>query len=130
MMNGEWIDTASLLARQLYSVAISTASRKFIGGFVTSIFRSLEVEPNLEDRVFGSKRLDKAAFEQVNFCKVEDGRLCWIYPGDQLMLLCNVECTTLLHRANLHWVPSYAEVVHLAPLLPPSTYHVGPNSSS
>jgi len=27
----------------------------------------------------------------MNFCKVDGGRLCWIYPGDQLLPLPNVD---------------------------------------
>jgi len=87
----------SFLARQLYSAAISTNGRIVIGGIVTSIVRFLRVEPNPEDRVFGSKRLDQAACEIMNFYKVEAGCLCWIYPRDRLLLLSNVDRTTLLH---------------------------------
>ena len=42
---------------------------------MTTIARFLGIEPNPEDRVFGSKRLDQVAFEIMNFCKVEAKRL-------------------------------------------------------
>ena len=44
-----------------------------------------------DDRVFRSERHDKASFKLMSFCKVEAGRLCWIYPVDRLMPLPNVE---------------------------------------
>jgi len=58
---------------------------------VTTIARFLGVKPNPEDRVSGIERLDQAAFEIMNFCKIKAGRLCWIYPGDRLLLLPNVD---------------------------------------
>ena len=48
---------------------------------MTTIARFLGVEANSEDRVSKSEQLDQAAFEIMNFCKAEDGRLCWFYPG-------------------------------------------------
>jgi len=45
------------------------------------------------------------------------------------MSLPNVEQTTLLHRVNLHWVPTDTEVVRLAPPPPSFTCQAGPNSS-
>jgi len=56
-------------------------------------------------------QLNQAGFKIMNFCKVEAGRLCWIYPGDWLLPLPNVDHTTLLHRGNLYWVPDDDEVV-------------------
>jgi len=58
---------------------------------VTTIARLLGVEPDLEDRVFRSERLDQAAFEIMNFFKIEADRLCWIYPGDRLLPFSNVD---------------------------------------
>jgi len=42
---------------------------------VTTIARFLDIEPNPEDRVFGSEQLDQAAFEIMNFYKIEAGYL-------------------------------------------------------
>jgi len=95
---------------QLYSAAISTKGRIVISGIVTAIARFLGVEPNPKDRVSKFEWLDQAAFEIMNFCKVEAGRLCSIYPADWLLLLPNVDRTTLLHRTDLYWVPGDAEV--------------------
>jgi len=86
MLEGDRIDLGSFLARQLYSVTTSTKGWIIIGGMITSIARSLGIESNPDDRVRGSERLDKAAFELMDFCQVEAGRLCWIYPGVGLCL--------------------------------------------
>ena len=82
MLDGVQLDPGSFLARQLHSVAVSTKGRIVIGGIVTTIARFLDIEPNPEDRISGSERLNQAAFEIMNFCKVETRRLCWIYPRD------------------------------------------------
>jgi len=67
----------------------------------------------------------------MNFYKVEAERLCWIYLGDQLFPLPNVDRTTLLHQANLYWVPGDVEVVQVAPHSPPPhSSQVEPNASS
>ena len=108
MLDGDQLGPGSFLARQLHSANISTKGRVVIGGIITTIARFLSVESNLENRVSGSERLDQAAFEIMNICKVEAGRLCWIYLGDRLLLLPNVDRTTLLHRGNLYWVPDDA----------------------
>jgi len=105
MLDGVQLDPGSFLARQLHSAAINTKGKIVIGGIITTIARFLGVEPNPDDRVSGSKRLDQAAFEILNFCKVEGSRLCRIYPRDRLLLLPNVDRTALLHRGNLYWVP-------------------------
>jgi len=84
-------DPSSFLARQLHSAAVSTKGRIVIGGIVTTIVRFLGIEPKPEDRVFGSEQLDQAAFEIMNFCKVEARHLCWIDPGDRLFPLPNVD---------------------------------------
>ena len=81
MLDGAQLDLGSFLARQLHSAAINK-SRIVIGGMITTITRFLGVESNPEDRVSGSDQLDQVAFEVINFCKVEVGRLCLIYPGD------------------------------------------------
>jgi len=90
----------------------------------------LGVKPNAEDRISRSERLDQATFELMNFRKVEAGRLCRIYPRDQLRPLPNVEQTALLQRTNLHWVPGNAAVVGLASPPPPFTFQAGLSSSS
>jgi len=131
MLNGVQLDPGSFLARQLYSDAVSTKGRIVIGGIVTSTARLLGIEPNPEDRVSGSERLDQAAFEIMDFCKVEAGRLYWIYPGDRLFPLPNVDRTTLLHWANLYWVPSHSEVVQPTPHPRPThSSQAGPDFSS
>jgi len=76
ILNGVRIDPRAFLARQLYSAAVSTKGMIVIGGIITTSARFLGVEPNPEDRVSGSKRLDQAAFDLMNFYKVEAGRLC------------------------------------------------------
>jgi len=62
MLDGVHLDPGSFLVRQLYSAAISTKCKIVIGGIVTTITRFLGIEPNPEDRVFGSKRIDQTAF--------------------------------------------------------------------
>ena len=76
MLNGDQLDPSSFLARQLHNAAVSTKDRIVIGAIITTITRLLGVEPNPEDRVSGSERLDQAAFEIMNFCKIETRRLC------------------------------------------------------
>ena len=97
MLESVQLDPGSFLARQLHSAAVSTKGRIVIDGIITIIAKFLGAEPNPEDRVSGSERLDQADFEIMNFCKVEAGRLCWIYPGDRLLPLPNVDRTTILH---------------------------------
>ena len=82
MLDGDQLNPGSFLARQLHSATVSTKGRIVIGGIIPTIVRFLGVEPHYEDRVFGSEQPDQAAFEIMNFCKVEASRLCWIYPGD------------------------------------------------
>ena len=65
MLEGESLDPGSFLAYQLYSVATSIKGRIVIRGIITSIARILGIGPNPNDRVRGSKRLDKAAFELI-----------------------------------------------------------------
>jgi len=131
MLDGGQLDPSSFLARQLYSAAVSTKGRIVISGIITTIARFLGVEPNPEDRVPRSERLDQATFEIMNFFKVEAGCLCWLYPRDWLFLLPNVDRTTLLHRGNLYWLPGDEEVIRPAPHQPrPRSSQAGPNSSS
>jgi len=47
----------------------------------------------------------------MNFCNAEAIHLCWIYHGDQLLPLPNVDQTTLRHGCNLYSVSSDEEVV-------------------
>jgi len=117
MLDGVQFDPSLFLARQLYSATVNTKGRIIISGIVTTIARFLGIEPNHEDRVSRSERLDQVAFEIMNFCRVEVGHLCWIYPGDRLLPLPNIDRTTLLHRDNLYWVPADAEVIQLTPHL-------------
>jgi len=105
MLDAVPLDPSSFLTRQLHSAAVTIKGRIVIGGIVTTIARFLGVKLNPEDRVSRFERLDKAAFEIMNFCKVEAGRLCWIYLGDQLLPLPNVDRTILLHWDNLYWLP-------------------------
>jgi len=131
MLDGVQLDPGSFLTRQLHSAAISTNGRIVIGRIITTTARFLGVEPNLEDKVFAPERLDQTAFEIMNFCKVEVGRLCWIYPKDQPFPLLNADRTTLLHRGNLYWVPGDEEVIR--PIFhkhAPHSSQAGPSSSS
>ena len=73
--------------------------------------------------------VDQAAFELMGFCRVEVGRLCWIYPGGRLMPLPNIERTTLRPYHNLSYLSSDEELARPAPLVPPPSF-VGPSSSS
>ena len=47
-----------------------------IGGLITPIASSVGIEANPDDRVPRSERLALAAFEQMKFCTMEDGRMC------------------------------------------------------
>jgi len=76
MLDGVQLDPGSFLARRLHSAAVNAKGVILIGGIMTTIARYLGVEPNPENRVSGSERLDQVAFEIMNFCKVEVGRLC------------------------------------------------------
>ena len=75
MLDGDKLDLGSFLTRQLHSAAISTKIRRVIGGIITTITRFLGVEPNSKDTVSESERLNQAALEIMNFCKVKAGRL-------------------------------------------------------
>ena len=84
MLDGVQLDPGSFLVRQSLSAVVSTKGRIVIGGIIITIARFLGIEPNPDDRVSRFERLNQAAFEIMNFCKVEAARLCWIYPGDRL----------------------------------------------
>ena len=85
MLEGDRIDPRSFLVNLSYSVATSSAHRIVIRGLITPITRLVAAESNLDDRVIGSKVLNLAAFEQIKFCKVDGGRICWIYHRNRLM---------------------------------------------
>ena len=132
----DWIDPGSFLVNQLYSAATSSEHRIVIEGLITLIARLVGVEPNPDDKAAGSKRLNLAAFEQMKFCKVDGGRICQIYPGNQLIHLLNVDRTTLLNRANLYFyavMKSWCRLPHLFHLprasssSQPSSSHDYPN---
>ena len=53
----------SFLVSQLHSAGTSSTQRIVIGGLITPIARFVGIDPNLDDRVAGSKRLNLAAFE-------------------------------------------------------------------
>ena len=72
MLNGVQLDPNSFLAK----------GRLIIDGIVTTIARFLGIKPNPEDSVSRPERLDQAAFEIRNFCRVKVGPLCWIYLGE------------------------------------------------
>jgi len=95
MLEGDPIDPVSFFVNQLYSAVISSAHRIVIGGLITPIARLVGVELNPDDRVVGLEWLNLAAFEQMKFCKVDGGRICWIYPGNWLMPLPNIDRTSL-----------------------------------
>jgi len=76
MLDGDQLDVGSFLARQLHNVAVNNKGGIVIGGIITTIARFLGVEPNPEDRIFGSEQLVQATFEVMNFCKVKAGHLC------------------------------------------------------
>jgi len=67
MLRGDQSDPNSSLINRLHSVAISSVHRIVIGGLITSIARFVRREPNPGDRVFGSKQMNLATFEQMIF---------------------------------------------------------------
>jgi len=51
----------------------------------------------------------------MGFCKADSGRICWIYLGNRLVPLPNVDCTSLLNGANFYFLPGDKELVRSAP---------------
>ena len=129
MLQGKRLDPRSFLSCQLSNAVTSTKRRIVIAGIIASIVKFLGIESNPNDRVSGFERLYKVAFELMGFCRIEAGRLCWIYPGDQLMPLPNIERPTLRYYQNLSYLPSDEELAHPQPPIPPPSF-VGPSSSS
>jgi len=76
ILDGIQLELGSFFVRQLHNVAVSTKGRIVTHEIMTTIARFLGIEPNPKDRVSGSERLDQAAFEIMNFCKVKAERLC------------------------------------------------------
>jgi len=103
MLEASWIDPWPFLVNQLYSAATNCVYRIVIGGLITPFATLVSVEMNTDDRVAGLERLNLAGFEQTKLCRVDGGRICWIYPGNWLMPLPNVERTSLLNRVNLYF---------------------------
>ena len=99
-----------------------------IGLSLRALLPLVGVKSHPNDRVTGSKRLHLAAFEQIKFCKVDGGRICWIYPGNRLISLSNVDRTSLLNRVNLYFLLGYDELVR--PAQPPPPTHPRVSSSS
>ena len=79
--------------------------------------RSVGINPNVYDRVLGSKRLKLATSELMKFGKIEGGQVCWTYPGNCLMPLPNVEHNILLNWANLSFSPAIRRWFNLVLLL-------------
>jgi len=82
MLDDVTLDPGSFLARQLYSVVVSTKGGTVIGGIVTTIARFLGIEPNPKDRVSGFEQLNQVAFKIMNFCRLGARRFYLIYYGD------------------------------------------------
>ena len=61
------------------------------------IARLVGVELNLDDRFIGLEQLKLATFKQMEFCIVDAGHICWIYPGNRLMPRPNINHTFLLN---------------------------------
>jgi len=119
MLQGAHIDPRSFFVNQLLSATTSFTKRIVIGVLITPIARSVGIEPNSDDKVFGSERLALVAFKQMKFCTVKGSRTCWIYPGNMLIPPPNVDRTTLLNLDNLSFIPGDEELVHPAPPPPP-----------
>ena len=83
-----------------------------MGCLITPIASSIGVEANPNDGVSEFKRLALATFEQMKFCNVDSTQMCWIYPKNRLILLPNIDQTTLLNLHNLSCLPGDEELVH------------------
>ena len=99
-----------------------------LGGLINPIARLVGLEPNPNDRVACSERLNLATFEQIKFYKVDGGRIYWIYPGNWLMPFPSVDHTSPLNRANLYFLSSNEELAQPTP--PPPPPHPKASSSS
>ena len=111
MLQGDRLNPGFFLDSQLHVAATSFVQKIVIGGLVTPIERSVGIDPNPNNRIPGSGLLNLAAFEQMKFRKVEAGQVCWIYPGNYLMPLLNIDRTTFLNQANLYFLPGLKELV-------------------
>ena len=80
-----------------------------IGGLITPIATLVSVESNPNDRVLGSEQLNMVAFEQLKLYKVDGRCICRVHPGNQLMLLPNVDRTSLMNQTNLYVLPGDEE---------------------
>jgi len=90
MLQWIYMDPISFLANQLLNASTISAKRIVLAGFIIPMARP--------------KRLALAAFEQMKFFTVDGGRTCWIYPGNRLLHLPNVDRTTLLNPDNLSFM--------------------------
>jgi len=73
MLEGDRIDPGSFLVNQLYMAATSSAHRIVIGGLIIAIATLVSVEPNPDDRVASSERLNLASFKWMKIYKVDGG---------------------------------------------------------
>jgi len=105
----------------LHSAVVSTKCGIVIGEIITTVARFLGVKPNPEDRVSESERLDQAIFEIMNFCKVKAECLCWIYPGDRLLPLPNIDRTAFFHRLTFLGYLAMTRLFDLYPIIQPLT---------
>ena len=101
MLQGECLDQGSFLVSQLYSAATTSPQRIVIRGLITLIARPVGINPNPNDIDPNFEWLTLATFQQMKFCNVDAGYVCWIYPGNRLMPLLNIDRTTLLNQTNL-----------------------------
>ena len=111
MLYGDCINPRPFMAIQLYILAISTSGRIAIGGIIDPIAMSVGVKRIPCNRAQVSKLLNLTIFEQMMLCKVEIGRVCWSYLGNQLMPLLNVKRIILQDRANMLFMPDDEDVI-------------------
>ena len=74
----------------------------------------------------GFERLALANLEQMKFCRMEGGRICWNYLGNRLMPIPNINRATLLKLDNLSFMIGDDKLVHPSPSQP----YIGGSSSS
>jgi len=125
---GDRIDPESFLVNRLYNAATSSAHKIAIGGPIIPIARLVGVEPNPNDRVVGSERLNLTAFEQMKFYTADNGHICWIYLGNWLIHHPNVDRSSLLNRTNIYFLAGDEELARPAP--PPASTHPRASGSS